>query len=213
MFTGLIDHCGVLKTVSKKSETYKLSIETQFDDLVIGESVCVDGVCLTVTAFDGKVFHCEVSPETRKLTVVEQYQPGAQVNLERALRLSDRLGGHFVTGHVDQTAWIKEKNLIGDYVEVSIEMSEGSYDNQNFLIGKGCVAVNGVSLTINDVSDMGFKLMLIPHTLIKTNLSHLSAGDRVNIEFDWLAKIVHVQLNQEHICQYRLQRLKKPLTT
>ena len=197
MFTGLIDHCGVLKKIHKKSDICELSIETRFNDLVIGESIAVDGVCLTVTAFDGGMFSCEVSPETRKLTVVEHYQPGTQINLERALRLSDRLGGHFVTGHVDQTARVKEKNAIGDYIEVSIEMLEGSHDHQNFLIKKGCIAINGVSLTINDVSDRGFKLMLIPHTLVKTNLSHLLVGDRVNIEFDWLTKIVQRQLNRE----------------
>jgi len=195
MFTGLVDHCGVVKTLQKKDETYILSIETQFTDLLIGESISVDGACLTVTTFDGNIFSCEISPETQKLTIVDDYRPGRLINLERALRLSDRLGGHFVLGHVDQIAFIVEKNCLEDYFEVLLEIpTENLNDYRSLLIKKGSIAVNGVSLTINEVLAAGVKLMLIPHTLIKTNLSHLSVGDRVNIEFDWLAKIVQSQL-------------------
>lgn len=195
MFTGLIDHCGVIKVLQQQDETFVLQIETQFDDLLIGESIAVDGACLTATEFDGHTFRCEVSPETKKLTIIEDYQPGTKVNLERALRLQDRVGGHFVTGHIDQTARIKTKHLIKDFVELFIDLSEKDVDAyQSFLIKKGSIAVNGVSLTINDVFKQGIQLMLIPHTLMKTNLSHLSAGDHVNIEFDCLAKMVARQV-------------------
>lgn len=195
MFTGLVDHCGVIQSIEKSTKTHQLTIQTTFEDLVLGESIAVDGACLTVTRFENQVFCCEVSPETEKLTVVEDYRSGRQVNLERALRLSDRLGGHFVMGHVDQTARILKKTAFEDYIELVVDVHEKRY-----LIPKGSIAINGVSLTLNGVSEDGqVKLMLIPHTLSKTNLAQLSVGDRVNIEFDWLAKIVQHSLTTTNL--------------
>ena len=196
MFTGLIDHCGIVKILKKKRESYALSIETDFNDLQIGESISVDGACLTVTEFNNRIFSCEISPETKKLTLVDDYKIGRLVNLERALCINERLAGHFVMGHIDCTAPILEKNVIDNYFEILIGITK-----KDFLIQKGSIAVNGVSLTINEILKNGCKLMLIPHTLVKTNLSHLSTGDRVNIEFDWLAKLVASQIKKMHILE------------
>lgn len=196
MFTGLIDHCGVIKQRQDKGGSCILTIETHFNDLKIGESVSVDGACLTVTELNNGIFSCEISPETKNITIVDDYKIGSLVNLERALCVNDRLAGHFVMGHVDQTAFVLEKKCVDDYFEIVIEIAE-----KNFLLKKGSIAVNGVSLTINDVLNKGCKLMLIPHTLANTNLSHLSVGDRVNIEFDWLAKLVASQIKKVHVLE------------
>lgn len=190
VFTGLIDHCGRIKVIQETSKTLVLTIETAFTDLVVGESIAVDGACLTVVECDSHSFKCEISPETKQVTIIENYQLDTWVNLERALRLSDRLAGHFVTGHVDQTAIILDKNVTDGFLELFVEMN----NHKNLLLKKGSIAINGVSLTVNEVFPDQIQLMLIPHTLNKTNLSHLSVGDRVNIELDWLAKIVANQI-------------------
>lgn len=188
MFTGLIDHCGIVQAIEKNKDSIRLSIQTSFTDLVLGESIAVDGACLTVTSFQDGIFTCDISPETEKLTIVKNYQKGTKVNLERALCLSDRLGGHFVMGHVDQMGEIIGKVLHAEYVELLIDVHEKKY-----LVPKGSIAINGVSLTINAITDTTIQLMLIPLTLAKTNLSHLSVGDYVNIEFDWLSKLMRSQ--------------------
>lgn len=196
MFTGIVDHCGVITAISPSSNAIRLSISTQFNDLVLGESVCVDGVCLTVINIQPAYFECDLSPETLHLTLSKQYRVGDHVNLERAMRLSDRLGGHIVTGHVDGVLRIKK--LENHDAFVYCELDEINQSHELLLSPKGSVCINGVSLTINTVDTDYFSVMLIPHTLQRTNLHQLKQGDCVNVEYDYLAKLV-----QKNLAHYR----------
>lgn len=192
MFTGIIDHCGKVLKVEELKAGRRITINSQFNDLAQGESIAVDGACLTVAGVTGQQFYCDLSPETLNLTNFCQLELQDQVNLERSLRLSDRLGGHFVSGHVDQTAIVVLSNRQDEFLQLVI----GNIlpEQQSLLIAKGSVCVNGVSLTINRLTDDGFELMLIPETLSRTNLAQLNVDDSVNIEFDMLAKMIHQQL-------------------
>lgn len=191
MFTGIIDHCGIITNVVNNHLSYRFTIETTFSDLVLGESVAVDGICLTVTDIKENSFCCDVSPETLRATSAGDFAIDKQVNLERALQLTSRLGGHMVSGHIDQVAEIKSITQFNEFTQ--IECSGVSKINMPYLIMKGSIAMNGVSLTVNDVSEDGFSVMLIPHTLSITNLSDLKANNKVNIEFDMVAKIIFEQ--------------------
>ncbi|MBS0359473.1 MAG: riboflavin synthase [Proteobacteria bacterium] len=188
MFTGIIDHTGEIVHLEKGDSSIALEIKTQFDEFTLGESISVDGICLTVTGNKKNNFTCELSSETLNVTTAKNFHVGSIVNLEKALRVSDRLGGHFVLGHVDTVAQLSEQKYMNDFL---ICQFTGTL-KKNYLIPKGSIALNGVSLTINEVTDAGFSVMLIPHSLEKTNLSKLKVGDSVNIEYDYLAKIVVV---------------------
>lgn len=195
MFTGIIDHCGQIKAIKKADDYFQLTIASQFSDLSIGESIAIDGACLTVTSYSDGLFTVDLSKETVRLTTAAFYEPLMTVNLERALTLTDRLGGHFVTGHVDgmgRVSHIKELAEFKEYV-----FDEISPDFRYYLVKKGSIAVNGVSLTINEVEKNYFTVMLIPHTLERTNLSQLLVGDKINLEFDYLAKLVRNQLSEK----------------
>jgi riboflavin synthase len=198
MFTGIVDHCGTITSVQKTEKSIGLHIACQFDDLQLGESIAVDGICLTVTQFGAGYFECDLSPETCSITTASHFQPGAGVNLERALRLRDRLGGHIVQGHVDHVACLAERSTDGEYLKLVFTGFTDADTMRRLLIKKGSVAVNGVSLTINRVNSAGFEAMLVPHTLQRTNLGELKIGDAVNIEYDWLAKVITHQLQQQY---------------
>lgn len=186
MFTGLIHHCGEISAISRAEQSIRLNIQSDFTDIVLGESIAVDGICLTVTNFCDQQFECELSSETLRLTQAQYYQVGSKVNLERSLRVGDRLGGHWVTGHVDGMAqWIEQH----EQQNFKVMTFKIPIDNQWYLVSKGSVAINGVSLTINSVEEGRFSIMLIPHTLAITNLKHLKLNDFVNIEYDYLAKL------------------------
>ncbi len=148
----------------------------------------MDGCCLTVARILPDGFTCALSSETLRCTRAGTYRLGTQVNLERALRLSDRLGGHFVMGHVDQSAYLQKKRIEAEFWE--LDFGGVNHENMAYLAPKGSVAVQGVSLTINEIAPEGFRVMLIPHTLQKTNLSDLKEGDRINLEFDWMTKVL-----------------------
>lgn len=195
MFTGIIDHCGEIVAIDYMSKGRRLTLQSTFNNLVLGESIAVDGVCLTVTDIQQDLFCCDVSPETIALTTMAAYEKGTRVNLERSLAIGDRMGGHYVTGHVDQTAKVVAIIQHDDYFQV--QLGGFSYEQAAYLIPKGSVTVNGVSLTINTVSNLSQPLvnvMLIPHTLAITNLLTLQLGCDVNIEFDYYAKIIAHQL-------------------
>lgn len=192
MFTGIVDHCGQIQSVEFNNQRATLWIQSQFDALQLGESISIDGVCLTITETREKSFACELSPETLRLTTAKNYVVGARVNLERALQLSDRLGGHFVFGHVDQTLRVSEIKSHQEFIEM--HFAEVSAEQQSYLNPKGSVAINGVSLTINSIDSNSFSVMLIPHTLNRTNLASLQIGQLINIEFDFLAKTIVRQL-------------------
>lgn len=197
MFTGIVDHCGQITDIKSGQEHCTISVSSKFTDLDLGESIALDGACLTVTAHTPTQFTVELSPETMRLTKAKEYKVGTQLNLERALRLMDRLGGHFVTGHVDGLCQVAAIRPQDKFTELHFSHVPDIY--KKFLVKKGSVAVDGVSLTINDVTRNGFTVMLIPHTLERTNLSDLQIGDQVNVEFDYLAKLVLNQLNSEHV--------------
>ena len=192
MFTGIIDHAGIIAFIVDLKQGKRFVIKTQFNDLTTGESIAMDGACLTVTDIQQGSFACDVSPETLQLTVFSALHVGDKINLERSLRLHDRISGHFVSGHIDQTMEIKSKNKYQDFIEY--EFAGVLSEFKKYLMYKGSITVNGVSLTVNILLDDGFKVMMIPETLVKTNLSQLMVGDLVNIEFDLLIKSVARQI-------------------
>jgi riboflavin synthase len=188
VFSGMVDHCGRIEAVERLNGTLRVWISSSFQDLVLGESVAVDGACLTVTANRGGSFSADVSVETQRLTIASSYQPGSVVNLERALRVGDRMGGHWVTGHVDTTLAISQMEDRGDCRWFRFD---GFHRNDRPLLSKkGSICVNGVSLTLNEVGESHFTLLLVPHTLERTNLQKTVVGTAVNIEWDWMAKVV-----------------------
>ncbi len=189
MFTGLVQEVGEVLHIKPKREILQVEISATFkDELKIGESVCVSGACLTVVEITPIGFVADIMPETLKLTWFNRLKPGIKVNLERALRLSDRLGGHILTGHIDGTATVKEINLIG---ETRIITFSAESRLTEFMILKGSVAVDGVSLTLTDVTQNSFSVAIIPHTLKNTTLKYLSINSEVNIETDIILKYIH----------------------
>lgn len=192
MFTGLIDHYGTIAEIVRTPKALRVQIICQFKDLQEGESIAVDGICLTAIEPKTQHFFCDISPETLRLTTAQEFVRDRKVNLERALRIGNRLGGHWVTGHVDQHAQVHSVTPQQDFIAMQITGVEPPA--LPYLIKKGSIALNGVSLTINEVSPQGFQVLLIPHTLERTNLHTLQPGDSVNLEFDCLAKTVFSQL-------------------
>lgn len=188
MFSGIVDHVGQIKSITESGSGVRLEISTHFSALTLGESISVDGACLTVVEAHHESFVVELSPETLRLCTASTYLPGTAVNLERALCVGDRLGGHFVTGHIDQTVRLSSCQVFEDFVKMIFEGVLPSA--MGYLHSKGCVALNGVSLTVNEVHANGFAVMLIPHTLERTTLSQVKLGERVNVEWDWMSKMV-----------------------
>ena len=188
MFSGIVDHFGNLNSIRAASQGAEFVISTQFTQLELGESIAIDGVCLTVTAIGDREFTCQLSPETLAVTTAAHYKVGQALNLERALRVGDAMGGHWVTGHVDGQVVLAEHRQQGKWLWLSF--SGVDEEQQAYLVQKGSVAINGVSLTVNTVTQDGFTVMLIPHTLVRTNLHALKVGQAVNVEWDYLAKLV-----------------------
>lgn len=192
MFTGLIEQQGeVLANISGKVAN-RLLIKSPFADLQTGESIAVNGVCLTVLPEHEQSLAFDVSPETLRLTTLGQLRAGMSVNLERAMLAAARFGGHYVSGHADTTARLKAMNPIGDYLELVV--GDFATCASMYLLPKGSITLEGVSLTINAVNEDNIKLMLVPHTLVKTTLGQLEIGQRLNVEFDYLTRIVAHQL-------------------
>ncbi len=192
MFTGLVETCGTLLSQTSNASGMRLAFEANFKDLVLGESIAVNGVCLTLVLDDTGNLLFDISPETQALTNLGQLVAGDKVHLERALRLSDRLGGHYVNGHIDTTATLASITPKQDCLEMVIA---GFTPNQmRYLCLKGSVALDGVSLTINAVQRDRITVMLIPHTLLKTTLSTWKVGQLINIEFDYIARVLVHQL-------------------
>lgn len=188
MFTGIVQEVGNIRTVSPFGKGIRLEVECQFENLILGESIAVDGTCLTVTETTPHGFSCDLSPETLKLTLSGSYQSGEKVNLERALCVGDRMGGHWVTGHVDGLVQVTQKKIFQDFWQIIFSGLVPQLHQS--LIKKGSVAVNGVSLTVNETTPDGFEVMLVPHTLECTNLKFLNVGSRVNCETDWMGKMI-----------------------
>ena len=189
MFTGLIEDIGKLVGLERHGKAAKLSVSTSLPlvKIAVGDSIAVNGACLTVESSGAGVIHFHTLAETLSRTNLGLASKGAPLNLERALCLGRRLGGHIVTGHVDFCAEVLAAGRKGDDFELDIAIPEGQ---QNYFVEKGSVAVNGVSLTIADVKPDCFKVCLIPLTRAKTNLDFLRPGDKVNVETDILGKYV-----------------------
>ena len=188
MFTGLVQSLGTVRTAENDGHggrTLRVAEAALAPQLALGESVAVNGACLTVVACDGDTFSFQAGPETLAKTTLAQLVPGKRVNLERALRAGDPIGGHFVTGHVDRTGTVLEKKSDGEWTTVWF-----GYPREfgELLVSKGSVAVDGVSLTVVDVRHERFCAMLIPHTRDHTTLGLKEPGATVNLEFDLLAK-------------------------
>jgi len=186
MFTGIIQAVGKIARTEPRGQDQRLAIQAgalDMSDVQMGDSIAVNGVCLTVVRFDQASFDVDVSAETLRCTV--GFDLNSEVNLEKALRLADRLGGHLVSGHVDGVGEVVRFERVGDCYEVEITAPD---EIAMFVATKGSVTVNGVSLTVNQVAGQRFALNLIPHTLEMTTLKHLKPGSRVNLEVDLLAR-------------------------
>ncbi|MBR1397077.1 MAG: riboflavin synthase [Selenomonadaceae bacterium] len=192
MFTGIIEEIGSLHSFSKGVIT--INCNKILDDIKIGDSISTNGICLTVTAFDKttKNFSADVMPETIRRTSLESLKRGDIVNLERALKVDDRLGGHIVSGHIDGVGKIKSIKPEGNAFIVTIEADKNLL---RYIASKGSVALDGMSLTVVDVSDRDFSVSLIPHTRDVTNFKHKNIGSLVNIETDVLAKYIERLMN------------------
>ncbi len=189
MFTGLIEDTGRVASFLRQREAGILVVETSLPtkDIAIGDSVAVNGACLTVTARGLNTLTFDVSPESLSRTTVGKLSAGSRVNLERALRLGDRLGGHIVSGHVDCSGQLnRSENRSGNH-QLQFTLPP---EHARYLVEKGSVTIDGISLTVNAVSQDGFMVNIIPHTYANTTLGQLRTGDRVNIETDIIGKYV-----------------------
>ncbi len=190
MFTGLVEALGRVERADEEGSgrRFRLAWPGLSDRLTLGESIAVNGCCLTVVSTEGATFDVQAGPETLLRTNLGSKRAGDVVNLERSLRVGDRLGGHFVQGHVDTTATLIERRPDGEWDFLAFALDPAWTP---LMVPKGSIAVDGVSLTLVDVAPDRFSVMLIPHTLASTTLGTLRPGDRVNIETDMLAR--HVQ--------------------
>ncbi|WP_461201788.1 riboflavin synthase [Anoxybacillus sp. TBDG-1] len=189
MFTGIIEEIGKIRQMKQTGEAIVLTIEAKkvLQDVQLGDSIAVNGVCLTVTSFTDRFFTVDVMPETVRATSLRTVTVGAKVNLERAMAANGRFGGHFVSGHVDGIGRIVRKQPVANAVYYDIEVPSHL---RKYMILKGSVAVDGTSLTIFGLTDRTFTISLIPHTREATILGEKKVGDVVNIECDIIGKYV-----------------------
>jgi riboflavin synthase len=188
MFTGLIETVGHVSGLTAVPSGFCARIRTSLaSELSLGESVAVNGVCLTVTVIDGDEVQADIGPETARVTTLGSMRPGQAVNLERALRAGDRFGGHFVQGHVDGVGTVDSIRHVGDATWLTMSFPGALAP---LFITKGSVAVDGISLTVAALRDRQFDVMIIPFTWAHTNLSALTAADHVNLECDMVGKYV-----------------------
>ena len=187
MFTGLIEDVGTVRSLDRSGTAGRLVVMTALplETVAIGDSVAVNGACLTVVTKGGGALAFDVSPETLSRTALGGLSPGSRVNLERALRVGDRLGGHLVTGHIDCVATVAERREVSGNILISFRIPR---EVARYFVAKGSVAVDGISLTVNTVSDDSFSVNIIPHTQTLTVIGEYRGGTAVNIEVDMLAR-------------------------
>ena len=203
MFTGIVEEMGVIKRLEKSGAGTTLTIlaSTVMDDLEAGASVSVNGACLTVVSVGEREFAVEVSPETLAVTTLGQLAAGTPVNLERAMRVHDRIGGHLVAGHVDGVGSIRNRTPERNAIVLTIEAPR---EVLRYCVHKGSITLDGISMTINEVSDRNFSVAVIPHTAKATTLGLKKPGETVNLEADLIGKYV------ERLLQDRGQLPAKP---
>ena len=189
MFTGIIEGLGSITGIRSSGQGKRLTVEADFslDQTKIGDSISVSGACLTAVKIDGKRFEVDVSPETLQTTIFGEAKIGERLNIERAMRLSDRIDGHLVSGHIDGTGIIKQRESLSNAVIITIEIDPSL---TRYMVTKGSVAMDGVSLTINTCETDHFSVSIIPHTAKLTTIGFKNKGDRVNIETDMIGKYV-----------------------
>jgi riboflavin synthase len=187
VFTGIIEEVGAIQELRFLSEgaTVKVAASKILDGMKIGDSVSVNGVCLTATKISANYFLCDISMETLRRSSFRDAKPGTKANLERSLMIGDRLGGHFVLGHVDDVGRFIGKVPSGEGFELSFDFPDAL---ERYLVYKGSISVNGISLTISSLKKRTFSVSIIPHTYESTNLGQLAIGDLVNLEVDVLGK-------------------------
>ena len=210
MFTGIIQQVGTFKRKLKESNKYKLQIEVNdfLEDVSTGDSIAVNGVCLTVVNFNTSTFTVDVMPETVKSTNLDKLTKGAKVNLEKSLQPNSFMGGHIVSGHVDGTGVLKN---IKDEKNAKIFTFKVDENISKYLVDKGSVALNGISLTVMDYSPEVLKVSLIPETINSTNLKYLKAGALVNIETDIIGKYVNKFLTDNKTDNSKQKELDKQM--
>ena len=194
MFTGLIQEVGTVRSLVRRGKEAEITVSTSLENFQLGESIAIMGACLSVTSFGPDYFSAFASLETLTKTGLGDFGAGAKVNLERALKIGDAMGGHIVTGHVDARVKIVSRTRVGEAERFTIALPDPPTHAQ--LAPKGSVAIDGISLTVNDVRKDSFDLMLIPLSLEHTTLGTAKPGDMVNIETDVLAKYVARQLGR-----------------
>jgi len=189
MFTGLVEEIGRVESVVKSTKSSRIIIKAKkvLEGVKLGDSICTNGVCLTVTSFDNDRFSVDVMAETMRLSNLSGFSPGDEVNLERALSLGDRLGGHIVSGHIDGMGTILNFQREDNAVWITIGSSS---EILKYIIHKGSIAIDGVSLTVAYVDDSVFKVSIIPHTKDMTTLLGKKIGDEVNLECDMIGKYI-----------------------
>jgi riboflavin synthase len=195
MFTGIIEHVGTLRAVRPGNDGCVLEVDLGplAENVRLGDSVCTAGVCLTARALAGTVMSCDVSAETRRKTTIAGWQAGRRVNLERALRVGDRLGGHIVSGHVDGVGRLAERRRAGDSERFTFLLPE---DGRGKAVEKGSLAIDGISLTTWDCRGARVSVAVIPHTLAGTTLADLRPGQPVNLEQDPIGRWVETLLRR-----------------
>lgn len=206
MFTGIIEEIGRVKQIQKSDVMYAMTIEAKsiLDDVHLGDSIAVNGVCLTVTTFTQHEFTVDMMPETIKSTSLLALKKGSNINLERAMKASGRFGGHFVSGHVDGVGEIIKKERTANAVYYTIQVPD---DLQQYFLHKGSVTIDGTSLTIFGVSQNQITISLIPHTYAETILGEKGTGDIVNLECDMLGKYVYQMLQNQTLIGNKKQTL------
>ena len=189
MFTGIIEETGLIKSVQRGSRSVCLTVAANnvLEEVKTGDSICVNGVCLTVVSFNLGAFSADVMPETMRRSNLGSLGVGNRVNLERAMKLTDRLGGHLVSGHIDGTGSIRTIREDDNAVRITVAADKPVL---RYIIEKGSVALDGISLTVVKVDDVAFEVSVIPHTYRNTTLETRKAGDFLNIECDMIAKYI-----------------------
>jgi len=195
MFTGIIEDKGKVLRVESRGQEKRLTVEfpSHLTEVQLGDSININGVCLTIVRKQKRAIELDLSQETLQKTALGELQAGNQVNLERALKLTDRLGGHIVTGHIDGIGVIAEKRKERDFLQMEIRIPESV---SRYVVQKGSIAIDGISLTVNEFLGAEIRMTLIPYTIEKTTLVDKMVGDRVNVEADILGKYVEKLLDR-----------------